>query len=235
MPRAPEMGMQAGTFWQCPECGKRNKSFAAICFICGRERRGAPLVSDGGPSVERMRMTRGARALVAAAFAAAGVLGFFLVRTFRSPALEADTSAQQQTVDDTGREPVPPQATMPGAPDSGWMATSNGTSPDAAPAAPLAVPPAANAGLSSGPRSYTPSVTRAQSPRRTYSDADLRAIAAARGANAVRDSSYILALRQRRVDDLRERLAKARDAEERSALQGWLSGAEADLEWARRE
>jgi hypothetical protein len=222
--------MQAGTFWQCPECGKRNKSFAAVCFICGRERRGATLVSDGGPSVERVRMTRGARALVAAGFAAAGVLGFLLVRTFRSPALEADTAAAEQTVDDSGREPVPPQATMPGAPDSGWMATSTGT-PDPAPAAPLA-----DAGLSSnGARSYVPRVPRAQAQRRAYTDADLRAIAATRGAAAVRDRGYVLALRQRRVDDLRARLAKANDPEERAALQGWLSGAEADLERATRE
>jgi hypothetical protein len=227
--------MQAGTFWQCPECGKRNKSFAAVCFICGRERRGARLVTGGGASVERVRMSRGARALVAAGFAAAGLLGFVLVRTFRSPALEADARAQEQQVDDTGREPVPPQATMPGAPDSGWMSASAAT-PPAPVAAPLAVPPAADAGLTEqGPRSYVPSVPRAQPRRPAYTDADLRAIAATRGAGAVRDRAYVVSLRQRRVDDLRARIASARNAEERAALEGWLSGAMTDLERATRE
>lgn len=228
--------MQAGTFWQCPECGKRNKSFAAVCFICGRERRGAPLTTGDGRSVERAGVSRGARALVVSAFAAAAILGFFLVRTFRSPALEAaDTQTRQQlaTIDDTGREPVPPQATMPGAPDSGWTATSAGTA-EAPPAPPIATNIDMGEPGSSAPRSYVPSVPRVETARRTYTDADLRAIAAARGAAATRDRGYLVAIRQRRVDDLRARTAAAKDADERQTLQKWLDGAMDDLERARR-
>jgi hypothetical protein len=229
--------MQAGTFWQCPECGKRNKSFAAVCFICGRERRGAPLMTGEGRSVERVGVSRTARALVVSAFAAAAILGFFLVRTFRSPALEAadtQTRQKQAAVDDTGREPVPPQATMPGAPDSGWMATSAGTA-EPPPAPPIPTNIDTGEAGSSGPSSYVPSVPRVAPARRTYTDADLRAIAAARGAAAARDLGYVAALRQRRVDDLRARIAAAKDADERQTLQKWLDGAMDDLERARRQ
>jgi hypothetical protein len=167
------------------------------------------------------------------AFATAAILGFLLVRTFRSPALEAaDVPLEEETVD-TGRDPVPPQATMPGAPDSGWMEAGGSA------AVPGALPPGQPGTLEPVPgtarvRGLAPAA-RPETARRTYTDADLRALAAARGADAARDRGYIVGLRQRRVDDLTERLAQARSSDERAKLRAWLSSAQHDLERAQRE
>jgi hypothetical protein len=178
---------------------------------------------ERGYAADRVRLTRGARWLLAFACAAAAILGFLLVRTFRSPALEAADVPLAEEAADTAREPVPPQATLPGDPDAGWMAAS-----DAVPAAeanPGPPPPAV--------RGSTPPRPQAQ-PRR-YTEDDLRAIAARKGASASRDRGYVIALRQRRVDDLTERLAEAGSADERAKLGAWLESARRDLERAQRE
>ena len=192
-------------------------------------------------------MTRGARALFAVALASAALLGFLLVRTFRSPALEMAAASSGDEAPDTGREPVPPEATMPGAPDSGWPATAGGGSgmqgtvtapapPVMAVAQPVAPPAEGETAPAGSVRSYIPSETRPLTPRRrAYTDADLRAYVATRGATAAtRDSGYVLALRQRRVDDLRARLANADSADERATLQGWLDAALRDVQRARQ-
>lgn len=232
--------MQGGNFWQCPHCGTRNKGFAAVCLGCSRERRsGAAAERSRAP--ERVRLTRGARWALAVAFATAGILGFLLVRTFRSPALEAADVPLAEEAVDAGRDEVPTQATMPGAPDSGWMATADsgpaagGVAPPQAVAPSAAIPQDAQAPTGSV-LSYAPAAPRPAVARgRTYTDADLRAMAAARGTAATRDRGYILALRQRRVDDLSARLAAARSAEEQAKLRAWLDGAVRDLERAQRE
>lgn len=213
--------MQAGNYWECPHCGTRNKAFAAVCLGCSRERQAGAL-KERGRAPERLRLTRGARWLLMVAFAAAGILGFLMVRTFRSPNLEAADVPMEDEAADTGRDPVPPQATMPGAPDSGWAPA---TGADASQPLPT---------VAGAQRTSTPSVARPAVSRR-YTDADLRAIAAARGAGAARDRGYIIALRQRRVDDLSRRLASADSAEERATLSGWLEDARRDLERAQRE
>jgi hypothetical protein len=159
--------------------------------------------------------------MLAAAMALAALVGFALVRTFRSPALE-QAAAQEP---ETAREPVPPDATMPGAPDSGWPA-AGGASPAPAPTA---------SPSSSGLIASLPVAPVAEPRPRAYTDADLRTFVATRGvAAATHDRGYVLALRQRRVEDLRERLAEARSADERMKLQEWLDAAVADLERAQR-
>ena len=179
---------------------------------------------------ERLHMTRGSRLMLVAAMALAALVGFALVRTFRSPALEQAAAAEPEAVAEpeaaTARDPVPPQATMPGAPDSGWAAATQAASP-----APPPTVAAVNDGIGA-----SVSVAPAAEPRtRAYTDADLRTFVARRGvAAATNDRAYLLALRQRRVNDLRERLADARSGDERAKLQGWLDGALADLERARR-
>lgn len=215
--------MQGGNYWECPHCGTRNKGFAAVCLGCSRERN-SPVPRDRGYAPDRVRLTRGARWLLAFAFATAAILGFVLVRTFRSPALEAADVPLAEEAADTGREPVPPQATMPGAPDSGWMGA-----PEAAPDA--ASPPAPAPAV----RTYAPPPPRPPAPSRRYSDDDLRAIAARKGAAAARDRGYLIGLRQRRVDDLTARLARADSSEERTMLREWLAAARRDLERALRE
>jgi hypothetical protein len=204
------------SYWECSRCGALNKPFAALCFTCGGgTRRAAPAPR---PRLERVHLTRGARALVAAALVLSALVGFVLVRTFRAPILENETAPEQSA--DAGREPVPPGATMPGAPDSGWTAPAPGDTP------PLPGPP-------DDVIVRTPA--RLAEPRpRTFNVSDPGAYLAARGAAAARDPVYVLALRQRRVDDLRRRLAEARSGDERAKLQAWLDGALADLEQARR-
>ena len=137
----------------------------------------------------------------------AGVgLAVLLVRTFRGPALDAADA-------DSGvRPPVTVQSARP-APSSDPGAPSD--------------PPL--------PRRFAPRppVTTASRAPGVFTDADLRAYAAQRGGSAVQDSAYRRALRQRRVDDLRARLAAARSDEERAALEGWLESALRDLDAER--
>jgi hypothetical protein len=207
----------SGTYWECSRCGALNKAYAALCFTCGGDTRKA--ARDLRRSEPDRFLTRGARLLFAAALVLSALVGFALVRTFRTPALEQAAAAEPDA--DVGREPVPPEATMPGAPDSGWPAAA------ASPAPASAEPDRAVVTL--------PAVPARPEPARSYTDADLRTFVARRGvAAAMRDAGYLLALRQRRVDDLRQRLAEAGSADEREKLRGWLDDAQADLERARR-
>jgi hypothetical protein len=58
---------------------------------------------------------------------------------------------------------------------------------------------------------------------------------AARPSDPTRDPRYILALREKRVDELRTRLASAHSRDERAALSVWLDDALRDLSEARRD
>ena len=211
-----------GSYWECPRCGALNKAFAAVCFTCGGNTRKSAVPRPRPAGSERVQMTRGSRFLLGAALALSALVGYVLVRTFRSPALES-ASAQQPDAD-TGRLPVPPDATLPGAPDSGWPAPAG---PVVASVAPPSLPGSVVARLPASP---------SPEPRpRAYTDADLRTLVATRGVAAVtHDRGYVLALRQRRVEDLRERLAAAHSPDERAKLEGWLDDALSDLERARR-
>jgi hypothetical protein len=207
------------SYWECPRCGALNKAYAALCFTCGGDTRQAARRAARAKEPERV-MTRGARLLFAGAVVLSGLVGFALVRTFRSPALEQAAAAVQEPDADTGREPVPPEATMPGAPDSGWPP------PATASPAPSLSPPASIVATTA---------PAAPAPPRSYTDDDLRTIVARRGVvAATQDRGYVLALRQRRVDDLRARLADAGSSDEREKLRAWLDDAMADLERARR-
>jgi hypothetical protein len=127
------------------------------------------------------------------------------VRTFRGPALDAAGDAPRGPVTTLPRTPAP--------------------TPDAA-AAPSP---------ETGTRGWVPRPRPTPAPdQRAFTDADLRAYAAQRGAEAVRDARYRLALRQRRVDELRARIAAAQSDDERSQLQAWLAEALRDLQ-AERE
>jgi hypothetical protein len=208
------------SYWECPRCGALNKAFAAVCFTCGGDTRREAEARARRADPERV-MTRGARLVFAAALGLSALVGFALVRTFRSPALER--AAAEQLAADTGREPVPPAATLVGAPDSGWPARAEAASPEPTPPADPVRTMVATAPAAAPP-----------SRPRTYSDADLRAFVARRGvAAAASDRGYVMALRQRRVDDLRERLEDARSPDEREKLREWLDDAQADLERAR--
>ncbi|HET8644283.1 MAG TPA: hypothetical protein VFO85_02265 [Vicinamibacteria bacterium] len=224
----------------CSHCGMRNKGFAAVCLGCSRERRVEP-GAQRARAPERLTLSRGARWALVVAVAMAGILGFLIVRTFRGPALEAADVPLAQDAADSGRDEVPTQATMPGAPDSGWTATGGDQGATSAPAAPVLPPSAVVAPAPGGDgslesvRSYVPTLPRRPAARRNYSDDDLRTMAARRGAAATSDRGYVLALRQRRVDDLSQRLASARTPEERLKLRGWLDSAVRDLERAQRE
>lgn len=59
--------------------------------------------------------------------------------------------------------------------------------------------------------------------------------AAARPPDLTRDPRYILALREKRVNELRTRLASAHSRDERAALSVWLDDALRDLSEARRD
>jgi hypothetical protein len=215
--------MQADSYWECPRCGARNKRYAALCFGCGADTKAAARRAAHPPAPDRARMPRGAPVLLVAALFGAALLGFMLVRTFQSPALESAAASAEVPDSDTAREPVPPGATMPGAPDSGW--------PPPAALAPSSAPPPAR----SRPNTARSAVLAVDAPAGAYSEAQLNAIVATRGAGeATRDRRYVLALRQRRVDDLRARLARADSSDERAKLQPWLDAALADLERARR-
>jgi hypothetical protein len=212
-----------GSYWECPRCGALNKAFAAVCFTCGGNTRREAVARQRAADPERFHMTRGSRLLLVVAMALAALVGFALVRTFRSPALEQAAAAPEPEAG-TAREPVPPDATMPGAPDSGWAAATQAASP---------APPPTVETASQGPSAGVSVAPAAEPRRRSYTDTDLRTIVARRGLAATHDRDYLLALRQRRVDDLRERLADARSGDERAKLQDWLDGALADLERAR--
>src|SRR5262245_36075408 len=212
------MTMQAESFWVCPRCDTRNKRYAAVCFGCGGDTKAAALRAARTPAADRGRTPLGARVAVAAGLVGAALLGFFLVRTFRSPALESAAASAEEPGAVVGREPLPPDATMPGAPDAGWAA-----SVPSAPPAPDLPPRVAPATVAPAPDTHP----------RSYTNADLQAIVARRGAAATHDRAYLLALRQRRVDELRARLDRADSAEERAKLREWLDSALSDLQRAR--
>lgn len=60
-------------------------------------------------------------------------------------------------------------------------------------------------------------------------------VAARKGGDPTRDPRYLLMLREKRVNDLRARLATAHSRDERAALSAWLDDALRDLSEARRE
>lgn len=222
-----------GGFWVCAHCGARNKGFAAVCLRCSRERRDAATLERRPAYGGRFRLTRASRVLLVAALAVGLGLATLLVRTFRGPAIEAaDVFEPRPSASPpmgggavrAPERPSPPDAAAP-------SVTSGG----AAAGTPL---PAGTDEATGGdmPRSYVPSrpvPLPPARPRRVYTDIDLRAYAAQRGAAAVSDAGYRLALRQRRVDDLRSRIAAARTTEERAALNGWLETALRDLDAER--
>jgi hypothetical protein len=224
-----------GGFWVCAHCGARNKGFAAVCLQCSRERRDAATLERRPAYGDRFRLTPASRVLLVAALAAGLGLATVLVRTFRGPAIEA-----ADVLEPRPSASPPTEGAAVGAPE--WPSPPDAAAPPVPGVrggAPATVPLPAGADEATGldmPRSYVPSRPVPLPPersRRVYTDADLRAYAAQRGAAAVSDAGYRLALRQRRVDDLRSRIARARTTEERAALNGWLETALRDLEAER--
>lgn len=211
MPYAQLVHMNGG-FWVCPHCGSRNKGFAAVCLRCSRERRGAaPTLERRPPYADRFRVTRATRLLLVAALATGVGLAVLLVRTFRGPAIDAAGQVERATTS----SPITPRSVeADGAP---------GTAAPSGPDLQEDMTPRR-------PAASRPPVTPAPRSPHLFTDADLRAYAAQRGGTAVSDAGYRIALRQRRVNDLRARLAVARSEHERAALQEWLDGALRDLE-----
>ena len=198
--------MQGNVFWTCSHCGTRNKAFSRVCLGCSREKSG---VEDRArPAAEPFRMTRPVRFALAGALVLGLGLAAVLVHVFRAPALEAGL-----------REPEPTRAASV-APHTVLPAPS--PQPSLAPApglAPAGVDP------SDRPPAFWAQRERPAPPERVV----------ARPGDPTRDPRYVLMLREKRVGELRARLASARSREERDTLEEWLSGALRDLSEARRE
>lgn len=233
--------MQAGWYWVCPYCRARNKAFTPECRGCGREREPGAVAVERATAWDRFRPARPARWFVIGALAAGIVVAVLLVRTFRAPGLEAFSPAEQMARARSPQGPVPavtppapamqaPYAVSTAAPPPAVASTLPSQSlPDEM--SPMA---AATAAVDEGVRAYAPAAARPLDLRRTYTDADLAAYAASRGVAATRDPRYLLALRQRRVEDLRARLDAARSPDERDKLRVWLESAQRDLADAQR-
>ena len=99
-----------------------------------------------------------------------------------------------------------------------------------APLAPATPPPAAEA---------PPSTVAALPPRLAYVHSPATPppppLAAPGKLDPIRDPRYLLRLREKRVNELRSRIAAARTPDERQTLSVWLDGALRDLSDARRQ